>query len=74
MTPIFVFGALFEPSYHMPLNKVVFAFSAPVWVCVMPRTRAPTSPCPKLGVAFLLGRFGILKPAAFLDIGAPKTV
>ena len=65
-------GAMLEPSYHVSLNDadtffgflgfgVGFRYSDDPGVDFALR--------PRIGVDILVGRSGILKPAAFLDIG-----
>ena len=65
------FGALLEPSYHLPLGKKIFVFAG-----IGLGLRYAEDPGvdfalrPRIGMDFLVGRSGILKPALFMDIGA----
>jgi hypothetical protein len=65
------FGAMLEPSYHMPFNDDLFGFLG-----VGFGLRYADDPGvdfalrPRLGMDIMVGRSGILKPAVFLDIGA----
>lgn len=63
-------GAVLEPSYHMPFNDRLLAF---VGLGVgLNFAEDPTVDLlfrPRLGLDVLAGRSGILKPAAFMDVG-----
>jgi hypothetical protein len=65
------FGAMLEPSYHLPVSDSLYGFLG-----VGFGLRYAEDPGvdfalrPKLGMDFMIGRSGILKPAVFLDIGA----
>ena len=66
----FRIGLMLEPSYHVPFSDRFFGFAGigigfgyaedPGFDFVLR---------PKIGVDIMIGRSGILKPAAFLDIG-----
>jgi hypothetical protein len=66
----FSLGVFVEPSYHVPLSERFFAFAG-----IGIGLRYSDDPGfdfalrPKIGVDILIGRSGVLKPAAFLDIG-----
>lgn len=68
-TDVTVGGAL-EPSYHLPFNDRLFGF-----VGLGLGVRYAKDPGvdlflrPRLGMDFMVGRSGILKPALFLDVG-----
>lgn len=63
-------GLMLEPSYHVPFSDRFFAFAG-----IGIGFRWAEDPGfdfalrPKIGVDIMIGRSGILKPAAFLDIG-----
>lgn len=63
-------GAAIEPSYHVPFSDRFFGF-----VGIGLGLRYADDPGvdlftrPRVGVDFMVGRSGILKPAVFLDIG-----
>ena len=69
-TDVTVGGAI-EPSYHMPFSDRMFGF-----VGIGLGVRYAEDPGvdlflrPRLGMDFMIGRSGIIKPAVFLDIGA----
>ncbi len=64
-------GAMLEPSYHVPFSDRLYGFLG-----VGFGLRYAEDPGvdfalrPRLGMDIMVGRSGILKPAAFLDIGA----
>jgi len=64
-------GGAIEPSYHLPLSDRIFGFAG-----IALGVRYAEDPGvdlflrPRLGMDFMIGRSGILKPAVFLDIGA----
>jgi hypothetical protein len=66
-----VFGALLEPSYHAPFSESLFGFlGIGVGLRYSDDPGFDFALRPRLGMDIMIGRSGILKPAAFLDIGA----
>jgi hypothetical protein len=64
------FGVLLEPSYHYELSDRLFVFAGlGVGLRYAEDPGVDFALRPKLGLDILVGRSGILKPAAFLDIG-----
>jgi hypothetical protein len=63
-------GLFLEPSYHVPVSDVLFAFAG-----LGVGFRWADDPgfefafVPKLGLDIMIGRSGILKPATFLEVG-----
>ncbi len=63
-------GVVLEPSYHMPFNDRLFAFAAlGVGLNFAEDPGVDLLFRPRLGLDVLVGRSGILKPAAFMDVG-----
>jgi opacity protein-like surface antigen len=63
-------GAVLEPSYHLPLNDRLLAFAGlGVGVNFAEDPGVDFLFRPRLGLDVLVGRSGILKPAAFMDVG-----
>jgi hypothetical protein len=70
---------LAEPSYHLPLGSKVWAFvGVGVGVASVPRDGGGVSGgfdlSPRAGANFLVGRSGILTPAAFIDYTTGDTI
>jgi hypothetical protein len=66
-----MFGAMLEPSYHAPFSDSMFGFAGiGVGLRYAEDPGIDFALRPKLGMDFMIGRSGILKPALFLDIGA----
>jgi hypothetical protein len=60
--------ALVEPSYHVPFSKVVFGFlGLGMGLGYTTGAGAGFALAPRLGVNLLIGRSGILSPAAFFN-------
>ena len=63
-------GAVLEPSYHMPFNDRLFAFAGlGVGLNYSEDPGIDLLFRPRLGLDILVGRSGIFKPAAFMDVG-----
>jgi hypothetical protein len=66
-----IFGAMLEPSYHLPFSDVVFGFlGLGVGIRYAEEPGVDFALRPRLGLDIMIGRSGILKPAGFIDIGA----
>lgn len=64
-------GAVLEPSYHVPLNDRLLAFAGlGVGLNFAEDPGVDFLFRPRLGLDILVGRSGIFKPAAFMDVGA----
>jgi hypothetical protein len=64
-------GAMLEPSYHMPFNDDLFGFlGVGFGIRYAEDPGVDFALRPRIGMDIMVGRSGILKPAAFLDIGA----
>ncbi len=60
--------AVLEPSYHIPFSQTVFAFAGVgVGLGYTSGSGAGLAVSPRVGANFLLGRSGILTPAAFFN-------
>lgn len=60
--------ALIEPSFHLPLSQVAFAFLGwGVGVNYLSGSDAGLALQPRLGANFLVGRSGVLTPAAYFS-------
>jgi hypothetical protein len=63
-------GAVLEPSYHLPLSDRLFAFAGfGIGLNYAEDPGVDLLFRPRLGLDILVGRSGILKPAAFMDVG-----
>jgi opacity protein-like surface antigen len=63
-------GVLLEPSYHLPFNDRLLAFAGlGVGVNFAEDPNVDLLFRPRLGLDILVGRSGIFKPAAFMDVG-----
>lgn len=63
-------GAVLEPSYHMPFSDRLFAFAGlGVGLNYAEDPGVDLLFRPRLGLDVLVGRSGIFKPAAFMDVG-----
>lgn len=63
-------GVVLEPSYHLPFNDRLFAFAG--LGVGLNFAEDPTVDLlfrPRLGLDILVGRSGIFRPAAFMDVG-----
>jgi hypothetical protein len=60
--------AVLEPSYHIPFNQTVFGFAGlGVGLGYITRSGIGLALSPRVGANILLGRSGILSPAAFFN-------
>jgi hypothetical protein len=58
------FGALVEPSYHLPFNRTMFGFvGVGFGLAYLDGPGAGFATAPRLGANFLVGRSGILTPS-----------
>lgn len=58
------FGALVEPSYHLPFNRTMFGFvGVGFGLAYVDGPGAGFATAPRLGANFLIGRSGILTPS-----------
>lgn len=63
-------GAVLEPSYHLPFSDRLFAFvGIGVGLNYAEDPGVDLLFRPRLGLDVLVGRSGIFKPAAFMDVG-----
>jgi hypothetical protein len=63
-------GAVLEPSYHLPFNDRLLGFvGLGVGLNFAEDPKVDLLFRPKLGLDILVGRSGIFKPAAFMDVG-----
>jgi len=63
-----LFTGLVEPSFHIPFNKTVFGFvGLGAGIGYVEGPGAGFALAPRLGANFLVGRSGVLTPAAFLQ-------
>lgn len=63
-------GVVLEPSYHLPFNDRLLAFvGLGVGLNFAEDPAVDFLFRPRLGLDILVGRSGILKPAAFMDVG-----
>ena len=63
-------GVVLEPSYHLPFNDRLLAFvGLGVGLNFAEDPKVDLLFRPRLGLDVLVGRSGILKPAAFMDVG-----
>lgn len=59
-----------EPSYHLPFSDRLFAFAGlGIGLNYAEDPGVDLLFRPRLGLDVLVGRSGILKPAAFMDVG-----
>jgi hypothetical protein len=64
------FGLFLEPSYHVPMSDVLFAFAGlGVGLRWADDPGLEFAFRPRLGLDIMIGRSGILKPATFLEVG-----
>jgi hypothetical protein len=67
----FTVGAVLEPSYHVPFNDRLLGFAGlGVGLNYAEDPGIDFLFRPRLGLDVLVGRSGIFKPAAFMDVGA----
>jgi len=65
------FGGVLEPSYHVPFTDRLLGFAGlGLGIRYADEPGVDVFLRPRLGMDIMVGRSGILKPAAFLDIGA----
>lgn len=58
------FGALLEPSYHLPFNRTMFGFvGVGFGMAYLDGPGAGFATAPRVGANFLIGRSGILTPS-----------
>jgi hypothetical protein len=63
-------GAVLEPSYHLPFSDRLFAFAGlGIGLSYAEDPGLDLLFRPRLGLDILVGRSGIFKPAAFMDVG-----
>jgi hypothetical protein len=63
-------GLFLEPSYHLPVSDVLFGFAGlGIGFLWADDPGFEFAFVPKLGLDIMIGRSGILKPAAFLEVG-----
>ena len=63
-------GAVLEPSYHLPFSDRLLAFAGlGIGLNYAEDPGVDLLFRPRLGLDVLVGRSGILKPAAFMDVG-----
>jgi hypothetical protein len=70
---------LAEPSYHLAFSQAIWGFlGVGLGVASVPRSGGGTSSgfdiAPRLGANFLVGRSGLLTPAAFLDYTTGESI
>lgn len=67
--------ALIEPSFHLPLSEVAFGFlGLGVGVNYLSESDAGFAVQPRLGANFLIGRSGILTPAAYFSYSTVEAI
>jgi hypothetical protein len=66
-----MFGGILEPSYHLPMTDRIFGFvGVGLGLTYADDPGVDVILRPRLGLDVMVGRSGILKPAAFLAVGA----
>jgi hypothetical protein len=59
-----LFSALIEPSFHLPINRSMFGFvGMGVGAAYVSEIGAGMAVAPRIGMEFLVGRSGILRPS-----------